>query len=108
MSTSADANEPVPAVLDESAGNKQALESAASQLLFDRKLSLSPLAFTTSSRVPIEKKQARDAQGKLLNGRELQSEVIVFSLWQQDGECWLQRDDTDQRILLTDVACKPE
>lgn len=108
MSTSADANESVLAVVDKSSANQLELENAASQLLFGRNLNLLPSAFTTSSRVSIERKPSLDERGQPLNGRELNPGVIVFSLWKQGEQCWLKRDDTGKRVLLNGVACKPE
>ncbi|WP_087505977.1 hypothetical protein [Neiella marina] len=106
LSTSADANEPMPALVEMNSATKQTLERAASELLFGRQLSFSSSAFTTNSKVLIDKKQARDSQGQLLNGRELQAEVIAFTLWKQNQQCWLQRDDTEARVVLNGVSCK--
>ncbi|MBD1390909.1 hypothetical protein IC617_15875 [Neiella sp. HB171785] len=106
MSTVADTNEPVAAVVASGDANKQALERAASELLFGRQIRFSATAFTDSSRVSIEKNQTRDGQGLPLNGRELQAEVIVFSLWKQAEQCWLKREDTEKQVLVEGVDCQ--
>ena len=107
LSTSADIGEhhATPAVLDMNLANKQKLESAASQLLYGRKVSFSLSAFAESNMVSIEKVSSRDERGQLLNGRELEPEVIVFSLWKHEQKCWLKRDDTDKRFFLDGVTC---
>lgn len=98
--------EAAPAVVQMNAAYKQQLENAASQLLYGREIRFTASAFTTSNTLSIERTQAVDNRGLLVNGRETKPEVIVFSLWIDNQQCWLKREDTAKTVTLDAVVCK--
>lgn len=103
-------NAPLPATLDMSADdNKQTLESAASKLLFGRDVSLLASAFSVSNTVSIERKEANDSRGLPMDGRQINAaKPIVLSLWVQEQQCWLKREDTGEQVLLDGLRCSPK
>lgn len=100
---------PVPAILlslnDE---QKNALQQAASNLLYGRDVKLNNNAFATSATLSIERIAAKDQQQRPIDGRivDTKDKFIELSLWIKSGKCWLKRKDTDISALVEGLNCK--
>jgi hypothetical protein len=54
----------------------------------------------------IERADFVDERGLLLDGRKTDNSAIALTLWLNNGECYLQRDDNGNRVLLADMQCQ--
>jgi hypothetical protein len=88
------------------ANQKSQFEQAASQLLFGRSVRIANDAFTQDNKILIERADFVDERGLLLDGRKTDNSAIALTLWLNNGECYLQRDDNGNRVLLADMQCQ--
>lgn len=70
-------------------------------------VSLTPTALTTSSRLLVEPRQLRDAEGRQRDGRLL-GRPHAFDLLLSEGKCLLEETQTGKRSALGSCACRPQ
>ncbi len=96
----------VPAVLSSSTKAQiTAVENALSELMFNRKVNIADTAFSDSNKLTLENDMLKEVQGIVTEN--LSGSAFSFSMMLQDGSCWLQRNDTKQRVPLPGVTCEP-
>jgi len=96
-----------PAVIvTPTAESRAALTQAVSAALNGAPVTLADDALTRESVLTIERTQRRDANGLLLNGRELGTPER-FLLVKSGDQCVLVHERTGKRITLTATACAP-
>ncbi|WP_034474073.1 hypothetical protein [Aestuariibacter salexigens] len=87
------------------AENIQLLEQGVSEMLQGYPVTLANSAFATDNTLLIERDPARDERGGLLEGAR-RDDALAFTLWLDDGICWLKRNDTGQSLALTELNCQ--
>ncbi|GLR69281.1 hypothetical protein GCM10007852_01890 [Agaribacter marinus] len=107
ISTEGNTGEPTPARITElSTNDKKMLQDAARTLLFGRKITLSNTVFSKQNTVFVERRSKQNEQGKIIDGRQREIAAIVLSLWLENGECYLQRNDTKDKVKLNNAGCQ--
>jgi len=96
----------VPAVLVEPTAQTRAeLAQAVSSEFGGIAVTLADDALTRSPEVVIEHARPRDAEGRLINGREL-GRPELFRLVLQGRQCVLVHQRNGRRIVLGSAACR--
>lgn len=95
-----------PAVIvNPTAASRAELLSTLQKALNNRPLTLADDALTQDSVLIIEPVRLRDAEGRLLNGREL-GMPERFQLVMQESKCILIHERTQQRWVLKRTKCR--
>lgn len=94
-----------PALLTQPSTESRAeLERVISNALGGAPVTLADDALTRASELTIERARPRDAQGRLLNGREL-GRPEHFRLLKVDSDCVLVHERSGQRFTLVQTHC---
>jgi len=94
-------------IVDPTDASRVALQRAVSTALNGAEVTLADDALTHSSRLTIERKDYRDAQGNRVMGRDT-STPIQFRLMKHGTQCFLVLQSSGVKWPLADTTCKDE
>jgi hypothetical protein len=94
-------------VVQVGAKSRADLLGAINNVLGDREVTLAEDALTQESELVVEPVRPRDAEGRLLQGREMRAPE-KFLLVKKGGHCILIHERTGERVDLAHTQCIPK